>query len=117
MRLWLDAQLSPQLARWISARFSVEASCVGDVGLRDAGDEEIFFAAREAGSVVMTKDQDFVVLLDRLGPPPRVLWVTCGNTSNARMRLLLERVWEEAMRLLGAGEALVEIHARALPEA
>lgn len=115
MRLWLDAQLSPQLARWIASRFSVDVSCVRDLGLRGARDEEIFLAARKAGAVVMTKDHDFVVLLDRLGPPPRILWVTCGNTSNARMRMLLDGVWEEARRLLEAGEALVEIHARALP--
>jgi hypothetical protein len=32
----------------------------------------------------MTKDRDFVEMLQRLGPPPKVAWVTCGNTSNAR---------------------------------
>lgn len=33
----------------------------------------------------MTKDSDFVSLLDSAGAPPRVMWVMCGNTSNARL--------------------------------
>jgi predicted nuclease of predicted toxin-antitoxin system len=84
---------------------------VRDVGLRDAEDEEIFFAAREADAIVMTKDHDFVLLLDRHGPPPRVLWITAGKTSNSSMRALLEEVLDEAMRLLEAEEPLVEIGA------
>jgi predicted nuclease of predicted toxin-antitoxin system len=34
----------------------------------------------------MTKDGDFVDLLDQHGAPPQVILVTCGNTSNARLR-------------------------------
>ena len=109
MKLWLDAQLSPRLAHWLADRFRLEVTCVRDVGLRDAGDEEIYLAAREANAVVMTKDHDFVVLLQRLGPPPRVLWITSGNTSNVRLRAILEHVLVEALRLLEAGEPLVEI--------
>jgi predicted nuclease of predicted toxin-antitoxin system len=37
----------------------------------------------------MTKDSDFVALLDRFGPPPQVIWITCGNTSNARLKEIL----------------------------
>jgi predicted nuclease of predicted toxin-antitoxin system len=84
--LWIDAQLSPYLAAWIAAYFGIEAYPVRDLGLRNATDRQIFGAAREAGAVVMTKDSDFLELLDRFGPPPRVLWITCGNTSNERLR-------------------------------
>jgi predicted nuclease of predicted toxin-antitoxin system len=110
VKIWLDAQLSPELARWISTTYALEAVSVRELGFRDAQDEMIFLAAREAGAIVMTKDHDFVVLLDRLGPPPRVLWITCGNTSNARMRSILENVLEQALRLLQS-EPLVEIGA------
>jgi len=61
------------------------------LGLRDAKDPPIFQAARAADAVVMTKDSDFVEMLHRLGPPPKVLWVTCGNTSNAQLREILSR--------------------------
>jgi len=107
--LWLDAQLSPALARWIGETFGVAAHAVRDLGFRDAKDFVIFHAAREAGAVVMSKDSDFVVLLERFGPPPQVLWVTCGNTSNARMRDILRKSFSEAKARLEQGEPLVEI--------
>ena len=65
--------------------WSVTAHAVRDLGLRDAKYLPIFYAAREAGAVIMSKDSDFVLLLERFGPPPQILWVTCGNTSNARL--------------------------------
>src|SRR5438128_227443 len=81
----LDAQLPPALVAWMAATFLVDVRAVRDLGLRDAKDLEIFQAARNAQAVVMTKDSDFVELLDRLGPPPQIVWVTCGNTTNARL--------------------------------
>lgn len=52
-------------------------------------------------------------LLTRHGPPPRVLWLTCGNTSNAALRRILLRDWARVVTLLEGGEALVEISDRA----
>ena len=56
-----------------------------------------------------TLDSDFVQLLDVLGPPPQVIWVTCGNTSNARLQAILASTLGEALSLLQAGEKLVEL--------
>ena len=109
MIIWIDAQLSPAIAIWLSNTFSVEAFAVRDLQLREAKDAEIFNAARSSNAVVMTKDSDFLLLLDRLGAPPQVVWVTCGNTSNARLKEILTAVFPKAIELLDAGEALVEI--------
>lgn len=111
MRLWLDAQLSPALAAWIAATFQIEVSAVRDLRLRDALDLEIYEAARNADAVVVTKDSDFVRLLERSGPTPRVIWVRCGNTSNARLRQILSTTLPDAFALLDSGERLVEINA------
>lgn len=113
MILWVDAQLSPALAPWLAERFGVQAFSVQHLGHRDSTDARIFEAARDAGAVVMTKDTDFLRLLEQHGPPPRVLWVTLGNTSNARMREVLERTFSRAAELLESGESLVEISDRA----
>ena len=86
VELWVDAQLSPALAPWIEAELGVRAQSASRLGLRDATDEAIFAAARKAGAIVLTKDADFVRLLATHGPPPRVVWLTFGNTSNARAR-------------------------------
>jgi predicted nuclease of predicted toxin-antitoxin system len=81
---------------------------VRDLDLRDAEDDDIFAAAKAAGVVVMTKDSDFIDLLDRFPPPPQVIWITCGNTSNAALRNLLLETLPSVLTLLGRGEPLVE---------
>ena len=79
------------------------------LGLRDAEDEEIFQTAKAAGAVVLTKDADFRHLLDRFGPPPQVLWLTCGNTSNERLQEVLRTTLPAALELLATGEPFIEI--------
>ena len=111
MKLWIDAQLSPSLAHWLASTFGIEATAVRDLGLRDAVDVDIFFAARDASAIVLTKDSDFIELLHRHGPPPRIVWLTCGNTSNQALRTLLSSRWPEVSGLLARGEVLVEIGA------
>jgi predicted nuclease of predicted toxin-antitoxin system len=101
------------LAPWLAESFEISAYSARFLGLRDAKDHEIFSAAREAGPVVvMTKDSDFVLLVERLGPPPQVVWITCGNTSNARLRQVLTDRFPKAMELLRRGEPVVEISDR-----
>lgn len=109
MTLWVDAHLSPEIATWISSTFGVTALALRDIGLRDAEDLEIFEAAKAQGVIFITKDSDFVDLIDRLGTPPQIIWLTCGNTSNARLREILSATLPEALELLQSGEALVEI--------
>lgn len=74
-----------------------------------ATDRRIYEAARKAGAVIVTKDSDFPQLLERLGAPPQIVWITCGNTSNARLRQVLQTALPTALRLLEQGEPLVEI--------
>ncbi len=109
MKIWIDAQLSPGIVPWIAAHFGVEANALRDLGLRDAVDNQIFLRAKDANAVVMTKDSDFVDLVNRLGPPPQVIWLTCGNTSNVRLRQILEKTLHQAILLLAAGEPIIEI--------
>lgn len=111
MIIWIDAQMSPAIAAWISSNSSVHAVAIRALGLRDAEDKDIFQAARRENAIVMTKDNDFVLLLDRLGAPPQVIWVTCGNTSNARLKEILTNTLPKALELLTSGEEVVEINA------
>ena len=41
MTLWVDAQWSPRIARWVAANFPIAATPWRDLGLRDASDEDI----------------------------------------------------------------------------
>ncbi len=111
MKIWIDAQISPAIATWVNQHYEVEAAAVRDLGLREAEDPEIFFAAKREAAVVVTKDSDFLLLLDQYGQPPQVIWLTCGNTSNAKLKQILANALTEAIELLKKGERLVEIGA------
>lgn len=110
MKIWVDAQLPPTLAEWLSATFDdVEAAALRDLSLRDAQDIEIFEAARTENAVIMTKDSDFIDLVDRLGTPPQVIWLTCGNVTNRSLRQLLMTALPNVLEQLRQGDRIVEI--------
>jgi len=109
MTLWLDAQLPPAIARWIAETLGLEAIALRDLGLRDADDRTIFDAARRQGIVLVSKDQDFVALVQRHGAPPKLVWVTCGNTSNDSLRDLFRSALPAALEQLGKGDDIVEL--------
>ena len=109
MKIWIDAQLSPAMAQWIYKEFQVDAFALRDLGLREAKDYEIFNSARKQNAIVMTKDIDFIHLREQLGTPPQVIWLTCGNTSNQRLKQILSKTLPQALNMLKQGESLVEI--------
>ena len=110
MRIWIDAQLSPSIAAWINRTFKdIEAESVRSVGLRDAMDLEIFEKARQQEVIIMSKDYDFIKLIDQYGTPPKLIWITCGNTTNAKMREILSKTLIKAKELFEKGENIVEI--------
>jgi predicted nuclease of predicted toxin-antitoxin system len=105
--LWLDAHLSPDLGPWIQRHFGIRVRHVRDLGLRDAEDLRIFQRAHGAAAALLTKDEDFVELVRRKGAPPGVVWLRCGNTSNARLKEILTGTLAPALDLIGNGEAIV----------
>lgn len=107
--VWVDAQLSPALAAWLSDEFSIDAFSTRRLQLVGAKDRAIFNAARDAHAIVMTKDGDFVALQEQLGAPPQIIWVRCGNTSNEHLKRVLRETFRDALRMIEAGEPLVEI--------
>ena len=108
MTLWIDAQLSPSLAPWVTASFGYDCFSAKYLNLRDAADTTIFWEARKANATVITKDQDFVNLLNQHGSPPKIIWLTCGNTSNERGRSIFMQHLTQAIHLLETSD-LVEI--------
>lgn len=69
----------------------------------------IFKEAKSANVIVMTKDKDFIELLHIHKLPPKVIWLTCGNTSKTALKELLLLHLENALNILKTGEDLVEI--------
>lgn len=109
MILWSDAQLSPQLAPWLTETCSLLVRSVSSLGLRDATDLEIFQAARQAGATIMSKDQDHVDFVTVPEAPPQIFCGTCVNTANTYLCTLLQRTFPTVPTLLKSGEPLVEL--------
>ena len=79
MIVWIDAQSPRSSVTWLADECGIEAHMLRDVGLKGAEDIDIFQAARRADAVLLSKDHDFVDMVSRQGPPPRLIWLTCGN--------------------------------------
>lgn len=110
MIFWVDAQLPPGVAVWLTQACGVQAFALRDLGLRDAEDAEVFRLARAAANVVLiSKDSDFVELITRHGAPPKLLWVTCGNVTNERLRELFSATFPTALTRLAAAVPIIEI--------
>jgi predicted nuclease of predicted toxin-antitoxin system len=58
---------------------------------------------------MMSKDSDFIHLIENKGSPPKLIWVTCGNTSYAALKKVLSVTLTQAKALLESGETIVEI--------
>lgn len=74
-----------------------------------APDRSIFEYGRAHDAVVMTKDFDFVHLLQRFGPPPRVVLLALGNLRRAELVELVLARWPTIHGHLERGEALIEV--------
>lgn len=60
IELWLDMQIFPQLATWITTTFSIKAISSYSLSYNTGKDEVIFLKAKELGNVfILTKDKDF----------------------------------------------------------
>ena len=111
MTFWIDAHISPAIALWINETFNQhEAVSFRTLGLRDSPDAVAFFAARNKDAVIISKDSDFMKLLQLHGPPPKLIWITCGNTSNDRLKTILSFAFPKALELLKKGETAIEIN-------
>ena len=105
-KLWLDAQLPPQLAAWLCTELGHDAHAVRNLGLRSAEDRTIFLQARNADAILLSKDVDFVELVGRLGSPPKLIWLTCGNVSNDALRILLSLRLDAALKVLESDDVV-----------
>jgi len=69
LKFLVDAQLPPQLARWISDH-GHNATHVFDGGLQRASDEVVWQHALKENAVITSKDEDFVESSSSTTSPP-----------------------------------------------
>jgi predicted nuclease of predicted toxin-antitoxin system len=106
MKFLIDAQLPPALCRWLREH-GHEAVHVSEIGMLAASDAAVADRAEAEGEMLVSKDEDFVVL--RMPDRFVLLWLRCGNTTNAALAVWLEARWERAVSLLRRSERFVEL--------
>jgi predicted nuclease of predicted toxin-antitoxin system len=111
VRFLIDAQLPPTLAKHLSSQ-GHEATHVADVGLTNASDKIIWSHAARTGAVLVTKDEDFVMMraLDNEGPA--VIWVRIGNTTKRALIARFAEKFPAIIQALERGDTIVEISDR-----
>lgn len=108
MNFLVDAQLPPALALWLIQQGHTAAH-VGDLGLCEAEDNEIWNHALSAGAIIVTKAEDFAERTTRTTSGPVIVWLRIGNASNRALMLWLFPRWGEITLLLDAGNRLIEV--------
>lgn len=74
-----------------------------------ASDKDIWSHATDSGAVVVTKDEDFVILRLAHGQGPAIVWVRLGNTRRLALLASMETLMPMMIEALERGETLIEI--------
>lgn len=90
MSLLWDQNLSPRLAGRLADLFPGSVH-VRDVGLASATDDQVWSFALEHGHAIVSKDADFMQRSVLCGPPPKAIWIRCGNCSTAGVEKLIRQ--------------------------
>lgn len=94
MKLLFDENLSPRLVSLLSSLFP-ESTHVRDVGLASADDARVWTHAENHQFIIVSKDSDFHQRSFVNGPPPKVVWVRCGNRGTKEIAELLKKYRED----------------------
>ena len=88
MKLLFDQNLSFKLCRQLADLFP-DSQQVRLLGMERSDDSAIWEFARANGFILVSQDVDFADMATLYGPPPRVIWLRCGNqpTSAIEKRL------------------------------
>ena len=107
--IWVDAQISPKIAKFITERFHIESYSLEYLQMLSFEDEHVFFKAKASDAIMLTKDSDFAELSRVHGSPPKIIWLTCGNTTNNYVKKILTENLLRMITSLEGEDNLVEI--------
>ena len=109
MKILLDANISWKLVKKLPPIFS-ECAHVDYIGLNvPVDDMDIWNYALENGFTIITKDNDFLSLLDVYGFPPKVVLIRTGNNTSQALFELFINAKEKIEELENSNIGLLEI--------
>ncbi|MFZ3338914.1 MAG: DUF5615 family PIN-like protein [Xanthobacteraceae bacterium] len=89
-----------------------EADHVADQGLASAPDKAIWSRAAAMDAVLVTKDEDFVLMRALDADGPAVVWVRIENTTKRALRQRFSEQFPAIVAALERGDTIVEISDR-----
>ena len=104
MHFLVDVQLPIALARMLQ-QHGHESFHVDDLNMMQTSDRDIYAWAKQNQSVIITKDEDFVILHNADNNPCSLCWIRVGNNLLAWFERLLPLIEEKLL----AGERLLEL--------
>jgi predicted nuclease of predicted toxin-antitoxin system len=84
MKLLFDQNLSFKLCRQLADIFP-DSDQVRLLGLAEADDREIWEYAKAHDFILVSQDADFADMAILYGPPPKIIWLRCGNQTTAEI--------------------------------
>jgi predicted nuclease of predicted toxin-antitoxin system len=88
MKLLFDQNLSFKLCEQLADLFP-DSVQVRLLGLAEADDRAVWRYAGVNGFALVSLDSDFAEMAALLGPPPKVIWLRCGNQPTVAIAQLL----------------------------
>lgn len=108
MQLLIDNNLPVALAEHLRRR-GVPCVHVLDAGMEELDDLEIWTRAAGAEQIVVSKDEDFLLLASRAGDTGRMIWVRLGNCRNAPLLAAFDQAYEAIVRAIESGQRVIEL--------
>ena len=109
MKILLDANISYKLTKILTPVYG-ECTHVDYIDLEvPVEDIDIWDYALENEFVIITKDNDFVDLMDLKGFPPKVVLLKTGNNSSRSLAELLINAKQNIVELVNSNLGLLEI--------
>jgi len=88
VKLLFDQNLSFKLCRLLAGLFP-DLNQVRLLGLERADDRALWSHAKNNGFMLVSHDSDFADMAALIGPPPKVIWLRCGNQPTVVIERLL----------------------------
>ena len=108
MRFLVDNQLPIAVARWLTG-MGMQAEHVLDLGLDKASDSTIWALAIAQSGIVVSKDDDFLLLASRPRDIGRLLWVRVGNCRTPALLSRFAIAWPTIEKAFSQGQRVVEL--------
>jgi predicted nuclease of predicted toxin-antitoxin system len=108
MKFLVDNQLPPLLSKYLQ-QHGHDSAHVADLALDEADDLDLWEYCIREGSILISKDEDFVFLAWRPGDIGRLLWVRLGNCRNPALIDAFNVKYDGLITAFESGLRIVEL--------